>query len=95
MNNQVIVKKDGKEVTSNLTANDKFVVGFLKRMDKGCVIVQLPDGTSFQTGTDRASICADIKITDPRFSVRLNCMVMWGLEKLMWKAIGKPQVLPM
>ncbi|MFT7032616.1 MAG: cyclopropane-fatty-acyl-phospholipid synthase [Cyclobacteriaceae bacterium] len=72
MIDQVIVKKDGQEVTSNLTTNDKFVVGFLKRMDKGCVIVQLPDGTSFQTGTDRASICADIKITDPRFFSKIK-----------------------
>jgi cyclopropane-fatty-acyl-phospholipid synthase len=70
--NQVIVNKGGREVTSNLTTNEKFAIDFLKRMDKGCVKVELPDGTLFQAGTEKNSICADIKITDPRFFSKLK-----------------------
>ena len=72
MINQVIVEKDGKEVTSNLTTNEKFAIDFLKRMDKGCVKVELPDGTVFQTGTQKDSICAEIKITDPKFFSKIK-----------------------
>jgi cyclopropane-fatty-acyl-phospholipid synthase len=75
MNTQVIdqVKITRKgNLSTKPSSNEKFVTSFLKRMDKGCVSVTLPDGTIVYTGDPEDDACADIKITNGNFFKKLK-----------------------
>jgi cyclopropane-fatty-acyl-phospholipid synthase len=64
---QVKVFKPVADISSKLSANEKFVVSFLKRMNKGAAKISLPNGSSYVTGDETEENCAEIKITDDNF----------------------------
>ncbi|MDB4835020.1 cyclopropane-fatty-acyl-phospholipid synthase family protein [Cyclobacteriaceae bacterium] len=53
--------------TKKLSANEKFIVSFLKRMNKGAVKISLPNCASFTAGDENERAVAEINITDDEF----------------------------
>lgn len=64
---KVKIFRSGTKNSLKLSANEKFIVSFLKRMNKGTVKISFPDGSSFATGDENEGTFAEINITDNDF----------------------------
>jgi cyclopropane-fatty-acyl-phospholipid synthase len=64
---KVEISQQNDTISSKLSSDEKFIVSFLKRMDRGYASIELPNGAIFKTENENEGTCADIKITDSSF----------------------------
>jgi cyclopropane-fatty-acyl-phospholipid synthase len=64
---KVEISPQNDTISSKLSSDEKFIVSFLKRMDKGYASIELPNGAIFKIENENEGTCADIKITNSNF----------------------------